>query len=160
MRGNLNVLEKIQKSTKLFRFQKKKATKIDEDGNECVAIISYKIKFIDSARFMATSLSNLVHNLTKGIYEIECKDCDCFLEYESVKGNLIKYKCLSWNKDYLNKIDEELKKRLNNKFRFSNNDISKFILLFRKGLYPWSIWMNRKSLMKDYCLKKKKKLGT
>ena len=29
---------------------------------------SYKIKFIDSARFMATSLSNLVDNLTKGIY--------------------------------------------------------------------------------------------
>ena len=41
---------------------------------------------------------------------IKCKDCDCFLEYESVKDNLIKYKCQSCDKDYSNKIDEELKK--------------------------------------------------
>ena len=34
-------------------------TEIDEDGNKNVIIICYKIKFIDSARFMATSLSNL-----------------------------------------------------------------------------------------------------
>ena len=46
---------------------------------------SYKIKFIDSARFMATSLSNLVDNLTEGTNETKCKDCDCFVEYESVK---------------------------------------------------------------------------
>ena len=58
---------------------------------------------------MATSLPNLVDNLTEGIHKIKCKDCDCFLEYESVTGNLIKYKCLSCNTDYSNKIDEELK---------------------------------------------------
>ena len=33
-----------------------------------------------------------------------------FFEYESAKDNLTKYKCLSCNKDYSNKIDEELKK--------------------------------------------------
>ena len=32
----------------------KEVTEIDKDGNESVAIISWKIKFIDSARFMAT----------------------------------------------------------------------------------------------------------
>ena len=42
---------------------------------------------------MASSLSNLVDNLAEGIYKIKCKDCDCFLKYESVKDNLIKYKC-------------------------------------------------------------------
>ena len=60
---------------------------------------------------------------------------DCFLEYESVKDNLIKYKCLSCNKDYSNKIYEELKKRFKSTFKFSNNDINKFILLLRKGVY-------------------------
>ena len=55
---------------------------------------------------MTTSLSNIVDNLAKGIHKIKCKDCDYFLEYESVKGNLIKYKCLSCNKDYSNKTDE------------------------------------------------------
>ena len=82
---------------------------IDKDGNESVVTISYKITFIGSARFMATSSSNLVDNLTEGIHKIKCKDCD-FLEYESVKDNSVKYKCLSCNKNYSNKIDEELKK--------------------------------------------------
>ena len=31
---------------------------MDKDGNESVATISYERKFIDSARFMTTSLSN------------------------------------------------------------------------------------------------------
>ena len=57
---------------------------------------------------MATSLSNLVDNLTEGIHKIKCKDCDCFLEYKSVKDNLIKNECLSSNKNYSNKIDREL----------------------------------------------------
>ena len=65
---------------------------------------------------MKTSLSNLVDNLTEGIHEITCKDCDCFLEYESVEDSLIKCKCLPCNKDYSNKIDEELKKRFKNTF--------------------------------------------
>ena len=60
---------------------------------------------------MVTSLSNLVDNLTEGIYEIQCKDCDYFLKYEIVKHNLIKYNSLSCNKDYSNNIDEEFKKR-------------------------------------------------
>ena len=102
----------------------KEITKIDKDGNESVVTISYKMKFVDTARFMATSLSNLVDNLTEGIHKVKCKDCDYLLEYESVKDNLIKCKCLSCNKDYLNKLDEKLKKRF-----------KKFILLLRKGVY-------------------------
>ena len=43
-----------------------------------VVTISYKIKFIDSARFMASSLSNLVDNLAEGIHKIKCKDCKFF----------------------------------------------------------------------------------
>ena len=85
-------------------------TYIDRYGNESVVIISYRIKFIDSARFMASSLSNLVDNLTVGVHKIKCKDCYCFLEYESVKDNLIKYKCLSRNKDHSNKLDEKFTK--------------------------------------------------
>ena len=86
---------------------------------------------------MATSSSHLVDNLTERIHKIKCKDCDCFLEYESVKDNLIKYKCLSCNKYNSNKIAEELKKRFKNTFKFSNNDINKFILLLRKCVYPY-----------------------
>ena len=52
----------------------KEVTNSDKDGNESVASISYKLKFINSARFMATSLANFVDNLAKGIYNIKCKD--------------------------------------------------------------------------------------
>ena len=59
---------------------------IDKDGNEIVVTISYKIKFIDSAEFTTTSLSNLVDNLTEGIHEIKWTDYDFFLEYEMKNG--------------------------------------------------------------------------
>ena len=51
------------------------------------------------------------------IHKIKCKDCDCFREYGSVNDNLIKYKYLSYNKNYSNKIDEELEKRFKNTLR-------------------------------------------
>ena len=102
-----------------------------------VITLSYKIKFIDSARFMTSSLSNLIDNLAEGFHKIKFKDCDCFLEYESVNDNLIKYKCLSCNEDYSSKLDEKLKNQFKNTFKFSNNDINKFILLLRKCVYPY-----------------------
>ena len=68
---------------------------------------------------MVTLLSNLVDNLTERIHKFKCKVCDCFLEYESVKENAIKHKCLSCN--YSNEIDEKLKNKFKNTFKFSNN---------------------------------------
>ena len=52
-----------------------------------MATISCKIKFIDSAGFLASSLSNPVDNFAEGIHKIKCKDYDYFLEYQSVKIN-------------------------------------------------------------------------
>ena len=54
----------------------KEVTEIDKDVNESVLTISQKIKFIDSARFMATSLSHFVGNLTEQVNKIKSKDCD------------------------------------------------------------------------------------
>ena len=133
----MNALGKIQKNTKTLSVPiEKEITRIDKDDNKSVVTISYKIKFTNSARFMATSLSNLVYNVTDGIHKFKCKYCDLFLEYESVKDNLIKYKCFSCKKYYSNNLDENLKKRFKNTFKFSDNDINKFILLLRKGVYP------------------------
>ena len=58
---------------------------------------------------MASSLSKFVDNIAEGIRKITYKDCDFFLEYQSVKDNLIKYKCFSCNKDYSKKIHEVFK---------------------------------------------------
>ena len=35
--------------------------------------MSYILQFIDGARFMASSLSNLVNNFSEGIHRIKCK---------------------------------------------------------------------------------------
>ena len=98
---------------------------------------------------MTSSLSNLFE-------KIKCKCCDCFPEYKCVKDNLIIYKCLSCNKCNSKKLNKELKEKFKNTFRFSNNDINKFILLLRKVFILRNIWMIRKSLMKQIYLKKKK----
>ena len=78
---------------------------------------------------MTSSLSNLVDNLAEGTNEIKCKNWEC------VNDSFIKYTCLSCNKDY--KLDEKLKLRFKNTFKFSNNDINAFILLLRKGVYQY-----------------------
>ena len=109
---------------------KKEIIKIDKEGNESVKTIFYKIKFIDSARFIASSLQ-------KKFLKTKYKYCDFSFKYESIKDNLIKYKSVSCNKDYSNKLDEEIKKKFRNTFKFSSNDINKFILLLRKGVYPY-----------------------
>ena len=46
-----------------------------------------KKKIYDSARFMASSLSNLADNLTEKIHKINCKDCDCFLWIWKYQGH-------------------------------------------------------------------------
>ena len=69
---------------------------------------------INSARFMASSLTNLVNNLSEGIHRIKCKFghddekcetcgikykyCDCFLKYTKFKDDLMEYKCLCCTK--------------------------------------------------------------
>ena len=74
-------LEETTEKYKTFPLPiEKEVTNIDKDGNESAVTISYKIKFIDSATFIASSLSNLVDNLPEGNHKIKCKDCDCFLD--------------------------------------------------------------------------------
>ena len=67
---------------------------------------------------MATSWLNLVDNHTEEIHKIICKECNCVLEYKSVKDNLIKHKFLSCNDGYSNKIDDQLKKDSRTHWRF------------------------------------------
>ena len=48
--------------------------------------ITYKIKFIDSYRFMASSLSKFVDNLSEGNHNNKCSDCGSNLDYIKIKN--------------------------------------------------------------------------
>ena len=52
--------------------------------------IPYKIKFINSVRFMSSSPSSLSDNLAKGLHKDKCKNCKSELEYMAVNdGTLV-----------------------------------------------------------------------
>ena len=99
--------------------------------------ITYKIKFIDSYRFMSSSLSKLVDNLSEGIHSNKCVDCNSCLDYIKIKNKKLLLKCFNCNAYYIKKINKDLIKKFKNTYSFRNNDIDKFVLLLRKGLYPY-----------------------
>ena len=46
---------------------------IDKNVEEITNNMSYVLQFINTARFITSSLSNLVNNLSEGIHKIKCK---------------------------------------------------------------------------------------
>ena len=97
--------------------------------------ITYKIKFIDSYRFMLSSLSKLVDNLSERIHNNILENC-C-LDYIEIKNEKLLLKCFNCNSYYKKKFNEDLIKKFKNTYSFCNNDLNKFILLLRKGVYPY-----------------------
>ena len=65
---------------------KKEISRKDKYDNDKATKISYKVKFIDSCRFMSTSLSNLVSNLSEGLHRDKCTDCKSCVDYMTIKG--------------------------------------------------------------------------
>ena len=66
--------------------------------------ITYKIKCIDSFRFMATSLSNFVDNLTEDIHGDKCVDCKSDLSYMKVIDETLICRCLNCKENYKKEI--------------------------------------------------------
>ena len=55
----------------------------------------------------------------------------------SVKDNQLVFQCFKWKKNYKKDFNEEPIKRFANTYEFCNEDINKFIMLLRKGVYPY-----------------------
>ena len=67
---------------------KKVNTIIDKLGERITKNISYILQVIDRIRFLASSLSNLVSNLSKWIHKIKCKYGHDSINYETCRINI------------------------------------------------------------------------
>ena len=99
--------------------------------------ITYKMKFIDSFRFMATSLSKLVDNLTEDIHRDKCINCKSDLSYMKVMDETLIFRCFNCKKNYEKEINKKLIERFASTYKFCNNDLNKFVMLLRKGVYSY-----------------------
>ena len=88
---------------------------------------------------MPTSLSKLVDNLSE-IYSKGCKGCKSVCNFIGFKNNKLNYKCKECNKRSSKSINGLIKK-FPNMYQFCNGDINKFVLLLRKGVYPYEQWV-------------------
>ena len=99
--------------------------------------ISYKIKFTDSFRLLSTSLSSLADTISIRLHGYKCTDCGSFLDYMIPRDDRLIFRCFECRKNCEKDYSKELIKRFANTYEFCNRDINKFILLLRKGVYPY-----------------------
>ena len=136
---NLIVLGITWKNISLFLYQLKKEV-INNNGDK--KIIRYKLQFTDSNRFMQDSLSNLADNTSEIFNSKEYGPCteklktdsECY--YVGFKNDKLIYKCEKCKNEWKRPIIE-LKEKFPGIYQFRNGDFNKFVLLLRKGVYPY-----------------------
>ena len=109
--------------------------------------ITYKIKLVDSCRFMPSKLSNLVDDLSKINNKdcktsIERKDIKSECEFIGLKNNRLNYRCKQCNRT--SKSINDLIQKFPNTYQLYNGDLNKLALLLKKDVYPYEYMESRK----------------
>ena len=89
---------------------------------------------------MTISLSKLVDNLSKGIHDNKCVDCE--LDYIKTKDEKLISKCFNCKSYYEKDFNKELIKKFVGTYEFCNGNLNTFILLLRKGVYLYEYMDN------------------
>ena len=91
--------------------------------------------------WLKPSLSSIANSISE-INKRECKACmerkniksEC--DFMEIKDNQLSYKRKKCNKKWLKPVNELIKK-FSSIYQFCNGDLNKFVLLLRKGVYPY-----------------------
>ena len=98
---------------------------------------------------MLSSLSSLAYNLAvdilpkdkdkkpKNIFSKECEECKNKFDYMGLEDNYMLFKCFHCNIESKKEFNMDLINKFKNTYEFRGKDINKFILLLRKGVYPY-----------------------
>ena len=86
---------------------------------------------------MSSSLSKLVDNLSEGLHNNKCLNCESCLDYIKTKNEKLILKCFNCKQNYEKGFNKELIKRFASTYEFCNKNLNKFVLLLRKGVYPY-----------------------
>ena len=91
---------------------------------------------------MSMPLSKLIDNLSEEIHNNTCINCKFCLDYIKTKNEKLILKCFNCKTYYEKDFDKELIKRFASMYEFCNKNLNKFILLLRKGVYPYEYMDN------------------
>ena len=95
-------------------------------------IITYILRLLESFRFMSTSLSSLVDNLSEKLHSDKCRDWKFELHYMSFEYNQLIFQCFECKRNYMKDFDEDLPKRFANAYEFCNGDINQYFFVTKK----------------------------
>ena len=111
----------------------------EEQKEQKKKVITYNLKFIDSAKHVNSALSTLVNNLPE-INECKCKeDKDKRIKIKIKKVNSkerVITSCKTCNSKE-SQLVSELIKKFPNTYKLCNKSSKKFILLLKRGVYPY-----------------------
>ena len=91
---------------------------------------------------MSSSLSKLDDSLSEELHNNKCLNGESCLDYIKTKNEKLILKCFNCKTYYEKDFNKELIKKFANTYSFCNNDLNKFVLLLRKGVYPYEYMDN------------------
>ena len=98
-------------------------------------IIDFKKKFI--IPLIKDEEDKLVDNLTEGVHNDECVKCKSNLCFMRAIDETLIFECIDCKKEYKKDFYKKLINRFSNVYEFCGNNIHKFLILLRKGVYPY-----------------------